>query len=45
MDAVNDAAGPMVMELELLDPELFFKYDVAAADKFIRGITTVSSAR
>jgi glutathione synthase/RimK-type ligase-like ATP-grasp enzyme len=45
VDAVNDSSGPMVMELELLDPELFFKYDAAAADKFIRAIRPVSSAR
>ena len=45
VDAVSDAAGLMVMELELLDPELFFKYDAAAADKFIGALRTVSSAR
>ena len=45
VDAVNDSSGPMVMELELLDPELFFKYDASAADKFIRAIRPVNSAR
>jgi glutathione synthase/RimK-type ligase-like ATP-grasp enzyme len=45
VDAVNDLSGPMVMELELLDPELFFKYDADAADKLIQAIRPVSSAR
>ena len=45
VDAVNDSSGPMVMELELLDPELFFKYNADAADQFIRAIKPVSSAR
>ena len=45
VDAVSDASGPMVMELELLDPELFFKYDGAAAGKLIDGIRSVTSAR
>ena len=45
VDAVSDAAGMMVMELELLDPELFFHYDAAAASKLITAITSVSSAR
>ncbi|HEX6063164.1 MAG TPA: hypothetical protein VFZ04_03035 [Longimicrobiales bacterium] len=45
VDAVNDSSGPMVMELELLDPELFFKYDADAANQFIRAIKPVSSAR
>ena len=45
VDAVRDAAGPMVMELELLDPELFFHYDEAAAGRLIAAITSVHSAR
>jgi glutathione synthase/RimK-type ligase-like ATP-grasp enzyme len=45
VDAVNDADGPMVMELELLDPELFFKYDASAAKRMIHAITSMSRAR
>jgi glutathione synthase/RimK-type ligase-like ATP-grasp enzyme len=45
VDAVNDEAGPMVMELELLDPELFFHYETHAADRLIAAITSVNSAR
>jgi glutathione synthase/RimK-type ligase-like ATP-grasp enzyme len=45
VDAVNDASGPMLMELELLDPELFFHYDAHAANRLIAAITSVTSAR
>jgi glutathione synthase/RimK-type ligase-like ATP-grasp enzyme len=45
VDAVSDPEGLMVMELELLDPELFFKYDAGAANRLIAAITQVSSAR
>ena len=42
----DEAAGEDTeMELELLDPELFFHYDAAAASKLITAITSVSSAR
>ncbi len=44
VDAVNDADGPMLMELELLDPELFFKYEPAAANRMIHAITSLSRA-
>lgn len=39
VDAVRDEAGLMLMELELLDPELFFLYNRAAAEKFADLIT------
>lgn len=39
VDAVRDAAGMMVMELELLDPELFFTYNAAAVARFADAIT------
>lgn len=36
VDAVIDARGnPVVMELEMLEPELFFAYEPAATDRFI----------
>lgn len=38
VDAVTGADGLVVMELEMLDPELFFAYDDAAVAKFIRQI-------
>ena len=39
VDAVADEKGLMVMELELLDPELFFSYNQAAAERFADLIT------
>jgi glutathione synthase/RimK-type ligase-like ATP-grasp enzyme len=45
VDAVNDAEGSMLMELELLDPELFFKYNPAAAQRLIAAITIDAHAR
>ncbi|HEX6558272.1 MAG TPA: hypothetical protein VF021_02400, partial [Longimicrobiales bacterium] len=34
VDAVGGSAGMMLMEFELLDPELFFLYNRAAAERF-----------
>jgi glutathione synthase/RimK-type ligase-like ATP-grasp enzyme len=45
VDAVNDAQGPLLMELELLDPELFFKYNSAAAQRLITAIMVDAHAR
>jgi hypothetical protein len=45
VDAVSDAAGPLLMELELLDPELFFKYQPAAAALLIEGLVAPARAR
>ena len=38
VDAVADDSGLMLMELELLDPELFFSYDANAVERFIERI-------
>lgn len=39
VDAVlNDAGEPVLMELEMLEPELFFAYDSNALDRFIEAI-------
>lgn len=39
VDAVLDDAGePVLMELEMLEPELFFAYDSNALDRFIEAI-------
>jgi glutathione synthase/RimK-type ligase-like ATP-grasp enzyme len=45
VDAVSDVSGPLLMELELLDPELFFKYHPAAAQRMINSIMTLTNAR
>lgn len=45
VDAVDDGDGPVLMELELLDPELFFKYDAGAAQRLITAITRGDHAR
>jgi glutathione synthase/RimK-type ligase-like ATP-grasp enzyme len=34
VDLVTSAAGPLLMELEVIDPELFFRFDVTAAARF-----------
>ncbi|MGQ0562928.1 MAG: ATP-grasp domain-containing protein [Gemmatimonadota bacterium] len=40
VDAVADRQGRLVlMELEMLEPELFFAYNPAAVDRFIRSVT------
>lgn len=39
VDAVAGADGLVVMELEMLDPELFFAYDATAVEAFIRQIS------
>ena len=45
VDCVTDARGPMLMELELLDPELFFKYQPAAAARMTDTLTMAARAR
>jgi glutathione synthase/RimK-type ligase-like ATP-grasp enzyme len=45
VDAVQNDEGPMLMELELLDPELFFKYHPAAAGDLIDALAVGSRAR
>lgn len=45
VDMVNDQAGPLLMELELLDPELFFKYQPHATNLMISALMVNSSAR
>jgi glutathione synthase/RimK-type ligase-like ATP-grasp enzyme len=45
VDLVTDTAGPLLMELELLDPELFFKYEPASAARLITSLTAAASAR
>jgi glutathione synthase/RimK-type ligase-like ATP-grasp enzyme len=45
VDMVTDAGGPLLMELEMLDPELFFKYEPAAATQIITALTAATSAR
>ena len=45
VDAVSDAGGLLLMELELLDPELFFQYDAAAAGRLIHALTSPARAR
>jgi glutathione synthase/RimK-type ligase-like ATP-grasp enzyme len=45
VDMVTDAGGPLLMELEMLDPELFFKYEPAAATQMITALTAATSAR
>ncbi len=45
VDAVLDADGPLLMELELLDPELFFTYHEAAADILAAALTPELHAR
>jgi glutathione synthase/RimK-type ligase-like ATP-grasp enzyme len=40
VDAVRDGDGMLLMELELLDPELFFAYEPASAQLMIAAITT-----
>lgn len=45
VDAVSDDRGPMLMELELLDPELFFKYHPPAAERMIAALRTEIDAR
>ncbi|HEY0673794.1 MAG TPA: hypothetical protein VGD27_16060 [Longimicrobiales bacterium] len=45
VDAVNDDRGPMLMELELLDPELFFKHHPPAAERMIAALRTEIDAR
>lgn len=39
VDAVPGTEGLVVMELEMLEPELFFAYNAEAADRFIAQIT------
>jgi glutathione synthase/RimK-type ligase-like ATP-grasp enzyme len=43
VDAVADRGGLLLMELELLDPELFFLYDRSAAQRLIRAIVGVDA--
>jgi glutathione synthase/RimK-type ligase-like ATP-grasp enzyme len=43
VDAVADAEGLLLMELELLDPELFFKYEPSAAQQLISAIVGVGA--
>ncbi|HET9440944.1 MAG TPA: hypothetical protein VFO52_12270 [Longimicrobiales bacterium] len=45
VDAVSDDHGPMLMELELLDPELFFAYHPPAAERLIAALRTQIDAR
>ncbi len=45
VDVVNDANGPLLMELELLDPELFFKYHAPASAQLIAAISPRADAR
>ena len=45
VDAVNDADGPLLMELELLDPELFFQYRPDTAAHLIAALAASPHAR
>lgn len=45
VDAVEAEQGLMLMELELLDPELFFKYHPAAANDMIHALAAQARAR
>ena len=45
VDMVTDRGNPLLMELELLDPELFFKYQPHATNLMISALTVDSSAR
>jgi glutathione synthase/RimK-type ligase-like ATP-grasp enzyme len=45
VDMVTDASGPLLMELELLDPELFFKYQPHSTQQMITALTVPGSAR
>ena len=45
VDLVTDTDGPLLMELELLDPELFFKYEPASAARMINALMAATSAR
>ena len=38
VDVVVSARGPLLMELELIEPELYFLYEPAAADRFASAI-------
>jgi len=39
VDLVDDQAGdPVVLELELIEPSLFFSFDPEAADRFVEAI-------
>ncbi|MEZ4654776.1 MAG: hypothetical protein R3E12_14625 [Candidatus Eisenbacteria bacterium] len=39
IDLVESARGPVLMELELIEPDLFFRIDPAAADRLAESIT------
>ena len=43
VDAVADAEGLMLMELELLDPELFFKYKPSSAGLLISALERIEA--
>lgn len=44
VDLVPSPRGPLLMELELIDPELFFRLDPAAADRLIDALERAHSA-
>jgi glutathione synthase/RimK-type ligase-like ATP-grasp enzyme len=38
VDLVETAGGPLLMELEMIEPELFFEYEAGSAERFVTSL-------